>query len=73
LETVLARHSARQALRDELKDDVTVLLLSCGVAMEESELNEPTRTRLQKIEELAKRISEKLAMSHQEHAAAAGA
>lgn len=73
LETALARHSARQALRDELKDDVTVLLLSCGVALEEPELNASVRTRLQKIEDLAKHISEKLAMTHQEHAAAAGA
>lgn len=73
LETVLARHGARQALRDELKDDVTVLLLSCGVALEESSLSESMRARLQTIEELAKHISEKLAMSHQEHAAAAGA
>jgi hypothetical protein len=73
LETVLARHSARQALRDELKDDVTVLLLSCGVVLEEPSLTESLRARLQKIEELAKHVSEKLAMSHQEHAAAAGA
>jgi hypothetical protein len=73
LETVLARHSARQALRDDLKDDVTVLLLSCGVALEEPELNECMRTRLQKIEDLAKHISEKLALTHQEHTAATGA
>ncbi len=73
LETVLARHSARQALRNELKDDVTVLLLSCGVALEEPSLNESARARLQKIEELAKHIKEKLAMSQEEHAAAAGA
>jgi hypothetical protein len=73
LETVLARHSARQALRDELKDDVTVLLLSCGVALEDMALGDVARTRLQKIEELAKRISEKLAMSHPERAVAAGA
>jgi hypothetical protein len=60
-------------LRDELKDDVTVLLLSCGMALEETALSEITRTRLQKIEQLAKHISEKLAITHQEHAAAAGA
>jgi len=72
LETVLARHSARQALRDELKDEVTVLLLSCGMALEEASLSESARTRLQKIEEAAKHISEKLSMSHQEHAVAAG-
>src|SRR5437763_3364618 len=73
LETVLARHGARQSLRDELKDDVTVLLLSCGVVLEDPELNASVRTRMQKIEDLAKHVSEKLAMTHQEHAAAAGA
>jgi hypothetical protein len=73
LETVLARHSARQALRDELKDEVTVLLLSCGVALEEPSLSESARTRLQEIEELVKHVSEKLAVSHQEHAVVAGA
>jgi hypothetical protein len=73
LETVLARHSARQALRDELKDEMTVLLLSCGVALEEPSLSDSARIRLQKIEGLAKHISEKLAMSHQEQAAVAGA
>ena|ERR1700688_1071596 len=73
LETVLARHSARQALRDELKDDVTVLLLSCGLALKEAELSDSVRPRLQKIEELAKHIREKLAISHEENGAAAGA
>jgi hypothetical protein len=72
LETALARHSARQVLRDELKDDVTVLLLSCGVALEESSLNDSARTRLLKIEELAKQISEKLAISHEQHVASPG-
>src|SRR5207248_4191518 len=73
LETALARHSARQALRDELKDDVTALLLSCGVALEESGLAENSRTRLSKIEELAKHIRSKLALSENENAAAASA
>jgi hypothetical protein len=72
LETVLARHSARQALRDELKDDVTVLLLSCGMLLEEPNLSDSARMRLQQVEGLAKHISEKLAMTHEEHAAAAG-
>ena len=73
LETVLARHSARQALRGELKDDVTVLLLSCGMALEEPSLSVAARSRLQKIEELAKHISEKLATSEQDQVAVAGA
>jgi hypothetical protein len=73
LETVLARHSARQALRGELKDEMTVLLLSCGVALEEPSLSDSARMRLQKIEELAKHISEKLATSEQEQVAVVGA
>ncbi len=73
LEAVLARHSARQALRNELKDDVTALLLSCGVALEEPGLAENTRARLSKIEDLAKHIRSKLALSENENAAGAGA
>jgi len=73
LEAVLARHSARQALRDELKDDVTALLLSCGVAMEEPSLTDDTRARLSKIEDVAKHIKHKLALSENENATVAGA
>jgi len=73
LETVLARHSARQALRDEMKDDVTVLLLSCGVALKDADLSDSVRPRLEKIEALAKHIREKLAIPHREGGAAAGA
>jgi len=50
-----------------------VLLLSCGVALKEADLSESVRPRLQRIEELAKHIREKLAISHEEMAAAAGA
>jgi hypothetical protein len=73
LETVLARHGARQALRNELKEDVTVLLLSCGVLLEDPSVSASARARLRQIEELANHIKEKLAMSHEEHAAAVGA
>ncbi|HUK49192.1 MAG TPA: hypothetical protein VLW06_16435 [Terriglobales bacterium] len=73
LETVLARHSARQALREELKDDVTALLLSCGVALNEAGLSESIRARLQGIEELARHMKEKLAITEEEKAAAASA
>lgn len=71
LETVLARHSARQALREELKDDVTALLLSCGVALGEPELSDSAKARLQQIEELAKHMKGKLALGEEEHKAAA--
>jgi len=63
LETILTRHSARLALRDELKDDVTALLLCCGIGVEEPGLSESAVTRLRKIEELANQIKSKLAIS----------
>src|SRR3954471_11171451 len=47
-EMVLARHVARQALRDELKDDVTALLLSCDVALQESGVSKGAAERLRK-------------------------
>lgn len=73
LETVLSRHSARQALQEELKDDVTALLLSCGMALGEEGLSDSTRSRLQKIEELARHMKEKLAVANEERASAASA
>jgi hypothetical protein len=74
LESVLARHSARQALREELKDDVTALLLSCGIALGEPDLSEATKARLKQIEELAQHMRSKLAVGEEnQKAAAAGA
>ena len=60
---VLARHVARQGLRDELKNDVTALLLSCDVALQESDRGEVSAERLRKIRELANQIKTKLAVS----------
>ena len=62
-EMVLARHVARQALRDELKDEVTALLLSCDVALQES--SGALAERLVKIKELANQVKNKLAVSDQ--------
>ena len=62
-ETMLARHNARLALRNELKDDVTALLLSCGMALEEPGLSETAITRLKQVEEAAAQIKGKLALS----------
>src|SRR5258708_14589788 len=70
-EMILARHSARLGLRDELKDDVTALLLSCGIALEEPGLSEICITRLRRIEELAAHIKSKLALSDEALAAKA--
>jgi hypothetical protein len=74
LETVLAWHSARQALRDELKDDVTALLLSCGIALGEPDLSESAKARLRQIEELTQHMKSKLAIAEEnQKTAAAGA
>ena len=65
-EHMLARHNARITLRDELKDDLTALLLSCGMALGEPGLNEATVSRLRNIEDAANRIRYKLAASDEE-------
>jgi DNA-binding NtrC family response regulator len=61
LESRLAQKSVRQALQDELNEDVTALLLCCGLALEQAELSDTARTRLQEINERARRISTQLA------------
>ena len=60
LETALARAGANQALRNELKDDVTALLLSCGIAVAEADANETLRSRLRMIEQVAGQIKIRL-------------
>jgi hypothetical protein len=70
-ETMLARHNARVALRNELKDEVTALLLCCGIALSEPGLDEATVARLQTIDEVANKIKEKLTISDEECAAVA--
>ncbi len=67
-EMVLARHVARQSLRDELKNDVTALLLSCDVALQESQLSGLVAERLRKIREIANQIKTKLAVSDHDSA-----
>jgi hypothetical protein len=65
-ETMLARHNARIALRNELKDEVTALLLCCGIALSEPALDEATLARLHTIDEVANKIKEKLTISEEE-------
>jgi hypothetical protein len=65
-ETMVARHNARIALRNELKDEVTALLLSCGIALSEPSPDEITMERLRCINELANRIKDKLTISEEE-------
>jgi hypothetical protein len=59
-ESMLAQQEARMAVRNELKDDVTALLLSCGIARQEPTLSEPAMARVLKIEEIAIQIRDKL-------------
>jgi hypothetical protein len=59
-------------MRAELKDDVTALLLSCGIALSEPGIPSSTKSHLEKIEGLAKHMKEKLAVPNEEKAAAAG-
>jgi hypothetical protein len=73
-ETMLARHTARLALRNELKDDVTALLLCCGMALEEPGLSESAVGHLKQVESAANQIKSKLALSgREESTVAAGA
>ena len=73
IESALARRSASQALCEDLKNELTALLICCGVALEETTKNDPAKARLEQIEQLAKQISEKLAFTEKQWAAAATA
>lgn len=69
-ETIGARHTARLGLRNELKDDVTALLLSCGIALNETALSEVALARLKIIEGVANQIKSKLALPEGEQVVA---
>jgi len=62
-ETHLARQNACAILRAELKDDVTALLLSCGIALQEPTLTETAAERVRTIEQVANQIRRKLLAS----------
>jgi hypothetical protein len=70
-ETLVARHTARLGLRNELKDDVTALLLCCGIALDDSALSEAAIARMKKVEEVANQIKTKLASSEANEVVAA--
>jgi hypothetical protein len=72
-ETLLARQNARSVLRSELKDDVTALLLSCGIASHEPGLTEAAAQRLKQIEEIANEIRRKLLAADENQTSAAHA
>lgn len=59
-DTHLAQQNARIVLRNSFKDDVTALLLSCGVILDDPALSPGLAVRIQTIESIANRLKEKL-------------
>jgi hypothetical protein len=72
-ETVLAQKNARVVLWNSLKDDVTALLLCCGVILDDAALDRGVAVRVKTIETVATRIKEKLAAEEAVAAGSAGA
>lgn len=71
-DTVLAQQHARTVLLDSLKDDLTALLLCCGAILDDSNLDRGVAVRVKTIEEVAKRMGNKLAGEPHTSATAAG-
>ena len=67
-ETLLAEQNARIVVWNSFKDDVTALLLCCGVILEDATLSPGLTVRIQTIEAIARRMKERL---HAEEDAAA--
>lgn len=63
-EITLARQEAQDALRHDLRETATALLLSCEVALRDPELPANFVTRMQTVETLARDVSIKLGGAH---------
>lgn len=61
-EVSLARQEAQQALRNELKDTITALLLSCEVALEQPSLPEMAQSKMRAVYDLAQDMRSRLAV-----------
>jgi hypothetical protein len=59
-ETLVAHQGAEQKLRNELKDTVTALLLSCEMALQVPALPSAAAVKLRAVDNLARQIREKL-------------
>jgi signal transduction histidine kinase len=59
-EVLAARRDAEQALRHELRDTLTALLLSCEMALQVSELPAQAEIKMHAVEALAKEVSTRL-------------
>jgi hypothetical protein len=71
IETELARHAVAVEWRCELKDDVTAILLSCELGIQEANASDSAKTRLRQIEEVATRMKSRLATVAEKHKTAA--
>jgi hypothetical protein len=71
-ETQLAQQNARIVLWNSFKDDVTALLLCCGVILDDPTLSPGVTVRVQTIEAVANRIKEKLLAEDDASAAVSG-
>jgi hypothetical protein len=59
-EVMIARQGAQKALRDELKDTVTALLLSCEMALQVPDLPAFAEGKMRTVDELAREMRKKL-------------
>jgi hypothetical protein len=59
-EVQAAKRDAEQALRHELTDTVTALLLSCEMALQVPDLPEQAESRMHDVEALAREVSARL-------------
>jgi len=59
-ESLLARQQAEQALRSELKDTITALLISCEMALDVPNLPLFAETKMRAVDALAKQMRAKL-------------
>jgi signal transduction histidine kinase len=59
-ELAAAKKDAAQALRQELNNSVTALLLSCEMALKEPELPQQVESKMHDVEALAREVSARL-------------
>lgn len=59
-EVTLARQGAQEALRNELKDPVTALLLSCEMALQVPNLHDAAEAKIRAVYQLAQQVRNKL-------------
>jgi hypothetical protein len=62
-EVLLARQGAEQGLRNELKDTITAILLSCELALQTPNLQATAETKMRAVYELAREMRIKLEAS----------